>query len=138
MVILPQIFQDFVFLREKRREVDEDGDRRALDFPTADTDADTLFVNGLAPVFQQVDILFELGIDSFVLQVGSDQQVMVSEFSGSGFRFGCDDGVDTADLVANFPTHFEKHVGCHFGITHIFWDFVFPICKKNGDLRPQK
>ena len=90
------------------------------------------FRKRLGASFQQVDILFELGIDSFVLQVGSDQQVMVSEFSGSGFRFGCDDGVDTADLVANFPTHFEKHVGCHFGITHIFWDFVFPICKNTG------
>ena len=52
-------------------------------------------------------------------EVGTQQDVAVCEFAGDGLRFGRNDGVDAADLVAYFPTYFEQQIGGVFGIAHI-------------------
>ncbi len=118
-VILPQTLQDLVLAGNQRREVDQQGDRVALDLPAARTHADALVIEALPPPLQQRGVLLELGIHPLVLQIGTDQDVAVAEFARYGLRLRGDDGVDAAHFVAHLPTDFEQKVGSKFLVTHI-------------------
>ena len=111
VVRFPEAFEYFVLAGDQRREVDQHHRRLTFDLPATDADADTFVVEALAPGFQQVGVLLELRVDTFVREVGTQQDVAVCEFAGDGLRFGGNDGVDTADLVAYFPTYFEQQIG---------------------------
>jgi len=128
VVRFPEAFEYFVLAGDQRREIDQHHRRLALDFPAADADADAFVVEALAPGLQQIGVLLELRVDALVREVGTQQDVAVCEFAGDGLRFGRNDGVDAADLVAYFPTYFEQQIGGVFGIAHIlmlicnFWN----------------
>ena len=119
VVRFPEAFEYFVLAGDQRREIDQHHRRLALDFPAADADADAFVVEALAPGLQLVGVLLELRVDALVREVGTQQDVAVCEFAGDGLRFGRNDGVDAADLVAYFPTYFEQQIGGVFGIAHI-------------------
>ena len=91
---------------------------RALFIPVAAIDADAVAVDALTPVAEQVGVFLELGIEAFVREVGTDQQVAVAEFAGRGLCLGRNDGVDAADLVAHLPAHFEQIVRGQFCVAH--------------------
>ena len=118
VVRFPEAFEYFVLAGDQRREIDQHHRRLALDFPAADADADAFVVEALAPGLQLVGVLLELRVDALVREVGTQQDVAVCEFAGDGLRFGRNDGVDAADLVAYFPTYFEQQIGGVFGIAH--------------------
>ena len=119
VVALPQALQDFVLARDERREVDEDDHRLTLDLPASHADADALVVDVLAPCLQQVGVLLEFGVHALVREVGTQQNIALSEFADGGLRLGRNDGVDAADFVAYLPTYLEQEVGGQFRIAHI-------------------
>ena len=118
VVVFPQFLQNLVLAGKKRGEVDEDRRGFALDLPAAHADADAVAVDALTPVAEQVGVFLELGIEAFVREVGTDQQVAVAEFAGRGLCLGRNDGVDAADLVAHLPAHFEQIVRGQFCVAH--------------------
>ena len=123
MVVLPQFFEYLVLAREKRREVDQNGRRLALDFPAPYADADAVVVDALAPVLQQAEVFLEFGVDPLVREVGTEEQVAVAEFADGGLRLGRDYGVDASHLVAYFPAHFKQIVRGQFRVAHsLFFD----------------
>ena len=105
---LPQRLQDFVFLGQHRREIDQNGDGRTLHLPAADTHADTIIIECLTPHLQQICVLLEFGIYAFTEYIRAQQDVLVAKFLGHSQGFGCNHSVDTAHLVADLPTHFEQ------------------------------
>ena len=48
---------------------------------------------------------FDVG---FVLDIRSDEAVPIAPIFGGDSRFGAEDGVDSADLIADFPCDFEE------------------------------
>ena len=118
VVGLPEVLEDVVLLGDERGEVDEDDQRTALDLPAADADAQSLAVYALAPRLQQLEVLLEFGVRSLVLEIGTDEDIVVTELAGCGQGFGGDDGVDAAHLVAYLPAYLEQVVGSCFRVAH--------------------
>ena len=118
VVLIPQRLKNLVLLGEERGEVDQNSHRVTLNLPTAYADTDTLLIDTLTPSAQQRGILLELGICTLILQIGTDQHIVVIEFAQRGFGFGCNDGMDTANFVAYLPAHLKQMVGSHFRVAH--------------------
>ena len=111
-VTLPQEFQHIVLAREKLAEIDQDRQRLPFDFPPAGLDPYVMIgEQHLFPLLEQRRVLLEFEVDILAVHVGSDQDVMVSQLFRNCQRFGCDHGMDAADLVAHLPTHLEQIVG---------------------------
>ena len=125
MVLIPQLLQNLVLLREERREVDQNGDRLTMNLPAAYADTDTHLVDALTPCAQQGGILLKLGVGALMLQIGTDQHIVIAEFAKSALGFRSNDGVDTTDLVANLPAHLKQVVGSHLRIVHISFNLLF-------------
>ena len=125
LVGLPQHFQHVILLCEECREVDEDCDWRAVDFPTTDADADAFVVERLPPSLHQRSILLELRYAVVLREIGTYDDIFVAQQIGYGRCFGGDDGVYAAYFVADFPTDFEQSVGreCVF-VHNYFIDFT--------------
>ena len=119
VVLIPQLLQNLVLLREERRKVDQDGHRLALNLPATYADTNTHLVDALAPCTQQRGILLELGIGALVLQIGTNQDIVVTELAKCALGFRSNNGVDTTNLVANLPAYFKQVVGSHLRVIHI-------------------
>ena len=53
-----------------------------------------------------------------MLEIGTDEDIVVTELAGCGQGFGGDDGVDAAHLVAYLPAYLEQVVGSCFRVAH--------------------
>ena len=118
---LPERLQDFVLLGQHRREINQNGDGRTLHLPAADTHADTIIIQCLTPGLQQISVLLEFGAYALTIYIGAQQNVLVAEFLGHSQRLGCNHGVDTTDLIAHLPAHFEQVIRSqNFVVIHTF------------------
>ena len=117
-VALPKELQDVVLAGNQRGEIDQNHLRPPDDAPMSYTDTDPLLIQGLPPPLEQRRILLELPV-SPLPQIGTDRKIAVAVLSAHGPGLGRYHGIDTAHLIAHFPTDLEEKVGFQFHIVHI-------------------
>ena len=117
-VALPKELQDVVLAGNQRGEIDQDHLRPPDDAPTAHSDTDPLFIQGLPPPLEQRRVLLELPV-SPLPQIGTDRKIAIAVLSAYGPGLGRYHGVDTAHFIAYLPTDLEETVGFQFHIVHI-------------------
>jgi len=64
-------------------------------------------------LFEKIYVLLELRRGAFARKIGSDNDVVVAEFFACRLGFGSDDGVNSANFVANLPTYLEQELGAN-------------------------
>ena len=117
-VALPKELQDVVLAGNQRGEIDQDHLRPPDDAPTAHSDTDPFFIQGLPPPLEQRRVLLELPV-SPLSQIGTDRKIAIAVLSAYGPGLGRYHGVDTAHFIAYLPTDLEETVGFQFHIVHI-------------------
>ena len=87
-------------------EADQNGLGVARDFPAAEAALEVVGVQNLAHgLDERVAALLEVDV---VAEVGAEQPVVLAEVVDGLQGFAAHDGVDAADLVADFPRRFEE------------------------------
>ena len=117
-VALPKELQDVVLAGNQRGKIDQNHLRPPDDAPMSYTDTDPLLIQGLPPPLEQRRILLELPV-SPLPQIGTDRKIAVAVLYAHGPGLGRYHGIDTAHLIAHFPTDLEEKVGFQFHIVHI-------------------
>ena len=111
-VVLPELGEDVVALRQQVLVVHQDGDGRAGDVPAADAQAQAAPGGHLLPSLVEVGVFEEIRVAGTVHpHIRTDQDVVATELGLEMEGFGGDDGVDAADLVANLPADFKQIIG---------------------------
>ena len=136
-IIVPQSCEYFVLLVEVASEIDQYHNRSALQcFPSADAEGKSLAFGILFPRGTNAFVGFKFVCCRIVLaNVGTNQDIVASEFVAKGLGFCGYNSVNAANLVANLPTYF-KYIVC------LFCCHILKFCKRccafaNPDLSSQ-